>query len=398
LRSRIPRRATGAWIALRLTCGLRSEGMTQHVRSNYRIHRKATWAVVLFVAVVGALAATVLPAVGAPGDNTGLRSDPLQVQPVEDPSGGSTYTCPAGFNQFQINNPKSGTYSTTVNGLPVSFTIAVSGGGNATKDKYLSFRSSNAVVKVVAIKGGTKNALYSYTAFSSPVTADGYGSGTTNPLTVDTDPADGIGLHAPVDSSGSPYSVSYTTFCFTLPTVPFSCSEDAPMSGIAFAGSGGTVEYRAVLVAKASNECKTGDAVMYSQTSAGNNFNATLYPLTPDPTKKFEVVENIKWTGITGNAQNPVTLQYDDIAPYNGVDTPGIAGNDGLRTMLMCGSDPRLDPIGDPFDLGGTHPTMPDAAAGESPHTTCMLRSTDIAGGIFDAWLYSTVDGYRTGH
>src|ERR1700752_5267851 len=98
--------------------------MTQHARTNYRRHRKATWAVVLFVAVVGALVAPVLPATGATGDPTGLPSDPLGVQPIENPNGGNTFTCPSGsgFNQFKINNPKSGTYSTTVSGVPVTFT------------------------------------------------------------------------------------------------------------------------------------------------------------------------------------------------------------------------------------------------------------------------------------
>ena len=356
--------------------------MTEHVRTNYRNHRRATWAGVLVVAIVVALAATVLPATGAPNVDAGLKSDPVGVQPIEDPSGGSTYTCPSGFKQFQINNPKTGTYPTTVDGVAVSFTLNVSGGGNATRDKYLSFRSNLASVSYVAIKGGTKNAVYSY---SSPVTADGYGTpGTANPLTVDTNPANGIGLHAPVDSSGLPFSASYTTFCFTLPTVRFSCN--APMSGIGFAGSGGTLEYRAVLVAE-NGLCKTGDAVMYSQTSPGNDFYATLYPVTPNTANNYAVVENIRWTGITGNLQNPVRLRYDDIAPYDGVDTASIGGNDGWRTMLLCGNDPRPDLDG--FGLGGGDPGMP---AGE---TTCMLRSTDIAGGGYDAWLFSTIDGGR---
>ena len=366
--------------------------MTQHVRTSYRRHRKATWAIVLFIAIVGALVATVIPATGAPADVTGLPSDPLGAPAVPDSSGGSTYTCPSGFNQLPINNPKNGTtYSTTVSGVTVSFTIAISGGGPATKDKYLSFRSSNASVGIVAIKGGTKTNTYTYPD-SSPATADGYGTGTTNPLTVDTDASNGkIGLHAPLDSTGSPYSVSYTTFCFTLPTTSFSCSDTSPMSGVGFAGTGGTLEYRAVLVAKADGTCKSGDAVMYSQTSAGNHFYATLYPVTANPANLYAVVENIHWTGITGSAQNPVTLQYDDIAPYDGVDTTSIPGNDGWRTMLRCASDPRPDPDG--FSLG-TPPADPGMPTGE---TTCMLRSTDIAGGIFDGWLYSLVDGSRGG-
>lgn len=346
------------------------------------MHRKATWAGVLFVAIVGALAATVLPATGAPGDNTGLPSDPLAVQPIENPSGGSTFACPSGLRQFDINNPKTGTYSTTVSGVPVSFTLTVASGGNTVKDKYLSFRASNASVHKVAVKGGTKTALYEY---SSPASADGYGTGTINPLQVDTDAGNGrIGLHGPVDSSGAPFSASYTTFCFTLPTESFSCSEEAPMTGTALGGIGGTVTYEAVLVAQ-GGVCKSGDAVMYSQPSAGNKFFATLHPVVPGGTN-YQVVEHIVWTGITGNVQNPVLLLYDDVAPFDGL------APSPWRTMLQCGSDPRPDPIGDPWDLDGNTPAMP---AGSPPHTTCMLQSTDIAGGIYDAWLYSNIDGSR---
>ena len=348
--------------------------MSEQVRTSYRNHRKAAWAVVLFVAIVVALAATVLPATGAPGDPTGLRSDPLGVQPVEDPSGGSTYACPGGFKQFQINNPKTGTYSTTVSGVPVSFTIAVSSGAN--KDKYLSFRSNNAAVGIVAIKGGTKNALYNY---SSPALADGYGSGTANPLTVDVDGSNGkIGLHAPVDSSGSPYSVSYTTFCFNLPTVQPFC--DKPFSGIGFAGTGGTATYSAQLVANGG--CKSDNVIMYSYTPGTNQLFAVLSPITPGP--KYETVEHIHWDGITLDTQNPITLWYDDTVPYDGGDK---------RTLIPCNSDPR-DP-GDPFVLPVPHDSLLPGI-----ETSCMLESTDSAGSgpdarTYDVWIYSNVDGGR---
>ncbi|HEU5207569.1 MAG TPA: hypothetical protein VFT94_08175, partial [Gaiellaceae bacterium] len=265
-------------------------------------------------------------------------------------------------------------------------------GGPQTKDKYLSFRSNVAAVSFVAIKGGTKIALYSY---SSPALADGYGSGTTSPLTVDTDGSNGkIGLHAPVDSSGSPYSVSYTTFCFNLPTVSPSCT--SPFSGVAFAGTGGIATYSAQLVA--NNGCKEDDVIMYSYTPGTNRLFATLYPLTPGGTQ-YEVVEHIHETGLSGSTQNPITLKYDDVAPYDGVDTAGIAGNDGFRILQMCGSDPRPDP--ESFDLGGATPAMPPADA-DGPHTSCMLTSTFSAGSgpsdrHYDAWLYSKVDGTR-GH
>ena len=352
--------------------------MTEHVRKSYRGHRRATWAGALVVAIVAALAAAVLPATGATGDPTGLPSDPLGVQPFEDASGGNTFACPSGLNQFKINNPKSGSYSTTVGGVPVSFTLTASGSPN--KDKYLSFRATNAAVQLVAINGGTKTAVYKYGVnLGGPgaALADGYGSGTINPLAVDTSGSNGkIGLHAPVDSAGVPFSLSYTTFCFTLPTLEADC--DSPMQGTSFPGAGGTVTYRAQFVAQ-GGDCKDGEFVMYSNAPAPSTFFATLFPVVPGG-PDFEVVENIQWTGIAGNAQNPVTLWYDDTPPFDGADK---------RTMVMCDSDPRPDPIGDPFNLDGNDPGLPGT------HTTCMLRSTDIAGGSYDSWLYTTIDGGR---
>ena len=161
------------------------------------------------------------------------------------------------------------------------------------------------------------------------------------------------------------------------------------MAGTAFGGTG-TATYEAVLVAQ-GGACKSGDAVMYSQASAGNELFAVLHPVVPPPPggTTYQVVEHIVWTGITGNVQNPVTLEYDDIAPFDGL------APSPWRTMLQCDTDPRPDPIGDPWDLGGNTPVMPPG--GSPAHTTCMLRSTDIAGGGFEAWLFSTIDGGRHG-
>jgi hypothetical protein len=381
--------------------------MTQQVRTTYRNHRRGTWAAVLLVLVVASLSAIVLPATGATTDvQVGLPSDPLGVPPYENAAGGNTFNCSdinqtEGLQQFKINNPKTGTYSTTVDGVPVSFTIAVSGGQN--RDKYLSFKSQNVAVWNVAINGGSggstsKTALYTY---DDPALADGYGSGTISPLTVDTDGGNGkTGLHAPVDSSGTPYNLSYTTFCFTLATVTPSCEE--PFSGIGFAGTGGVVTYTAQLVEDGG--CKEDNVVMYSYTPGTNQLFATLNPIAGGGTQ-YQVVEHIHWTGIGGDVQNPITLRYDDTAPYDGVDNAGINNinggtNDGWRIMKMCGSDPR--PAPDSFDLGGVTPVMPSAdplpAGGQ--HSSCMLLSSFSAGDgpsdrAYDAWVYSLVDGAR---
>ncbi len=61
--------------------------------------------------------------------------------------------------------------------------------------------------QLVAIKGGTKNAVYTY---PSPATADGYGSGTANPLTVDINPGKRQDRAACARRrGGTPFSVSY---------------------------------------------------------------------------------------------------------------------------------------------------------------------------------------------
>src|SRR5438034_7090536 len=103
----------------------------------------------------------------------------------------------------------------------------------------------------------------------------------------------------------------------------------------------------------------------------------------------------------------PITLKYDDTAPYDGVDYPainninGVGTNDGWRVMKLCGSDPRPNPDTSPFDLGGNTPAMPASDPTDGPHTSCMLQSTDSAGTgpnfrTYDAWIFSNVDGGRT--
>jgi hypothetical protein len=169
-------------------------------------------------------------------------------------------------------------------------------------------------------------------------------------------------------------------------TVTPSCSE--PFSGLAF---GGTVEYEAQLELK-DGECKDDDLVMFTYKD-GDDLFATLHPVTePNVPDFFRVVEHITWEGVASAsdpyAQNPVTLWYDDIAPYDGVDTPGIAGNDGKWTMKLCKQDPRT---GD-FTLD---PDIDDADILPTGETTCMILSTDLAGDKYEAWLFSNVDGSR---
>lgn len=178
---------------------------------------------------------------------------------------------------------------------------------------------------------------------------------------------------------------------------------DDPFSGSAFSGG---VQYEAQLVPN-NGLCKPGPLVMYSHSPGTNQLFATLHPVSPGgPT--HGVVEHIHMTGITRETQNLGTLQYDDIAPFDGADT-AIPGNDGWRVMKLCGSDPRPFPSNpplaagqSPFDLGGNTPAMPPPDPVDGAHTTCMLQNTDSAGTgtsgrTYDAWLFSLIDGTRNG-
>jgi len=168
------------------------------------------------------------------------------------------------------------------------------------------------------------------------------------------------------------------------PTVTPSC--DVPFGEGNVFGSG--VEYSAQLSPNGT-ACKTGDVVMYTYNLDGTRF-ATLHPASGSGT--FKVVEHIRWRGF-GEAQNPVTLWYDDDPPYDGANK---------KTMLLCKSDPRTDPTGDPFVLPST---VSDTDVLPTNETSCMLRSTDSAPAstdsdtsrAYDAWIYSNVDGTR-GH
>jgi len=371
--------------------------MTQHVRNSYRKHRKGTWAATLVVVVLAALA-LVLPALAidnspctpnastcvTPGSGQGVIPSVVDV-------GGSNFSCassagntPPGMRQFQISKPTPGDYTDRATG--VTFRVSAPTGTQDPKSFFsFSVIGGAAAVYHVGVNGGTKTAWYDY--FNNAPTTPAFPNGG---VFSDTN------LHSTPDSKWTPdvpsfFVASITTFCFVPLTVTPSCT--SPFSGIGFGGTGGTVVYSAQLVANGG--CKSSNVVMYSYTPGTNQLFAVLSPATPGGTT-YQVVEHISWTGITGDVQNPITLRYDDIAPYDGVDYPDVSGNDGWRVMKLCNNDPRPDPISSPFDLDGNTPVMP---AGE---TTCMLQSTDSAGTapsarVYDAWLFSTVDGARGG-
>ena len=381
--------------------------MTQHVRKSYRNHRKTTWAGVFVVLVVAALV-SVLPALGedtGPPLTNGVAPPSGQgVFPSIVDVGGSNFSCAlagaSGMEEFQISKPTPGTYEDTDTG--VKFVVKAPTPPNDSKSFFSFEVQGAAAVFHVGVKGGTKVSWYDYNLYNDP-------SGKVLPTGgVVSDE----NLHSTPDSKYTPskptfFVASITTFCyvpFTTPTLPLTTTPtcDEPFQGHALSA---TVLYEAQLVFQ-SLVCKDGDVVMYSFAPGTNELFATLHPVTPGGTP-YQVVEHLRRTGIGGDIQNPITLQYDDIAPFDGVDHAG-GTNDGWRLMKLCGSDPRPFPSNpplaageSPFDLGGNTPAMP-AADGDGPHTTCMLQSTDSAGTgtsgrTYDAWLFSIIDGARGG-
>jgi hypothetical protein len=139
-------------------------------------------------------------------------------------------------------------------------------------------------------------------------------------------------------------------------------------------------EYEAKLTLP-SGTCKSGSLVMFTYQNASQRV-ATLHP-PGDPVNhlKYPVVERIKWTGL-GTVQRPFKLSYDDIPPYG----------DHLQEMPMCLSDPRPNPGSAPFALGSN----PDSVL-PGDHTSCMIVSAEYAGGTYEAFVYSKVDGFRAG-
>ena len=133
--------------------------------------------------------------------------------------------------------------------------------------------------------------------------------------------------------------------------------------------------------------CKTGTLVMLTYQNGGARV-ATLHPPAGAPAgTKYPAVERFKWTGV-GTAQNPITLYYDDVSPYDGVDK---------RLMPMCTGDPRPDPVGAPYALGSNPDSVLPPA--DPAHTSCMIVSTESAGngGTYEAYVFSRVDGWKSG-
>ena len=160
---------------------------------------------------------------------------------------------------------------------------------------------------------------------------------------------------------------------------------DVPFSGQAYGGAAGNVVYEAQLVPQGT-ACKDNFVVMYSYLPGTNQLFATLHPPAEGGTDPWQVVEHIRWTGITLDTQNPITLWYDDSYPYDG---------NPHTDLVPCNSDPRTNP--NDFELPASYGTLLPGT-----ETSCILSSTDSAGSgpdnrTYEAWIYSNIDGLR-GH
>ncbi len=389
--------------------------MGRYVRPGDRKHQRTTvWAAGILVVLVTAALAVVLPAVGSdtsPPDGSGGVAPASTLQKVL-PSianvGGSNFSCnsagtsyvagsatPPGMEEFQIVKATPGMVVTDPD-TGVTFKILSPSAGKDPKTTF-SFEVSGgaAVVYHVGVKGGTKVSWYDYFNNAPFVPADGVSRGVSS----DTN------LHSSPDSQYNASAVppkftfnvaSITTFCYrALGGVTPSCDESFDGHSL-----DDGLEYSAQLQRNAAGQCKSEGVVMFTAFDDNGERFATLHPVAPGG-ELFKVVEHIAWRGY-GAVQNPEELWYDDTSPFDGADK---------RTMLLCETDPRPDPVGNPFDL----PAVPWDDAGvmpaplpgdlKGPHTTCMLESTDSAPAAgdpdssrkFSAWLYSKIDGSRGG-
>ena len=127
---------------------------------------------------------------------------------------------------------------------------------------------------------------------------------------------------------------------------------------------------------------------------------ALLHPVTTGGTAA-EVIEKITWT-VPAAGQDPVVeLVYDDSSPFGNTKTP----------MILCKVDPRnpsalfdLLPSVTPADILPAGGTL-DGTPGFTAHTSCLISATvsappppapSPAVRIYTAWVYSSVDGWRS--
>ncbi len=158
------------------------------------------------------------------------------------------------------------------------------------------------------------------------------------------------------------------------------------MSGTALGGTGGTVTYEAVLVAQGRRrDCKSGDAVMYSQASAGNKLYATLNPVTPGATTTRSSSTSCGRES-RATPRTPLTCSTTTLRRTTASPQP-VAHDVDVRQRHASGSGR------DPFDLGGDHAGYARRCAGLTPPACC--RAPTSQGEATRRGSTRTIDGGR---
>ena len=325
-------------------------------------------------ALAGAMLLVVLPAFAATSSGFSGATSGSKIVPEYLASGGENdctlFTLNGGTigtDQYFVSNPKSINGKpqtvTATNGMTVTFTVNV--------DKtytFLNFSVSGAVVTDVGIKGGNGTDWYSYEGLP--------GGGVTH----DT------GLTAPAQTANNTppfYGLSQTVFCYT-PKI--TCQPGVPLSDPQHPGE--TIELPSC----------TGKGNVFFDFNSGTNNDSnfvSVYSFGGSGTPNIPMVEHI--TGTLSGSTQP-TLQYSDRNP------PGP-----LHDMRYCQVDPRAGGA-DPLALAPAYQSVsnapsvlqsPTAADGSDPESTSCLISmrtwVDTSGVMhFEAYVYSTIDGYRT--
>ena len=318
--------------------------------------------------LVVAVIAVVLPGAFAAVDDEIPPPSGSGVLPRVTNVGGTNLDCGASYvaddhngttaeYQFVVVNPTNGTFTDTQSGQSVAFTISNIPASGADKGKFFDFSVSGGFVLDVGVKGGTDTAHYAY---NGHVTSD-------------------TGLHATRQSNGKLYGLSHVTFCYDLvPTVTIDCSGDTPP---ALVETGTEPNTYAVQLGSGELCGKEGPREYVFHTfQQGATRVADFHPVD-EAAGDIHLVERMTW-GFTGTDQ-PLpgnrALKYDD-DPSNGI-TP--------VPMPYCLKDPRVP--GEDFALD------PDEVTDVLPgtHTSCLLTSTERAGGTREDFAYSSVDGFR---
>ena len=185
--------------------------MTDHVRTSYRRHRKATWTFLLVALAAGALAA-VLPALGAVGDQIPpaergrCNPDPRQRRRVElQLRQRHWWSRPRG--SVDLPDHESSLIPGPRHLQPFSAGVTLTLRG--LNGKFFAFQVTGASMFHVGVKGGTDHAWYNYAPGGR--THDGAAVAGGVPTT-------STGLHATLKNANTLHSASITTFCYARVT------------------------------------------------------------------------------------------------------------------------------------------------------------------------------------